>query len=133
MLVVVVVINKGMVGVPSPDQDLGLCFAKPRPSNITSSIPNALALSLSLSLSLALSPSPAHHSFTMATAPISKNHVAPPSAAGTPAAAATAEKGAMAYYEKVRKELREMIQRKRVLDKNFVCASLDLSFHDIGQ
>lgn len=135
MLVVVVVINKGMVGVPLPDQDLGLCFAKPRPSNITSSIPNALALSLSLSLSLALalSPSPAHHSFTMATAPISKNHVAPPSAAGTPAAAATAEKGAMAYYEKVRKELREMIQRKRVLDKNFVCASLDLSFHDIGQ
>lgn len=66
----------------------------------------------------------------MATAPISKNHVATPSATGTPAVAATAEK---VYYEKVRKELREMIQRKRVLDKNFVCASLDLSFHGIGQ
>lgn len=60
----------------------------------------------------------------MSTAPI-KNHVVPPSAAGTPAAA-TLEKGAMAYYEKVRKELRDMIQRKRVLDKNLVCFSSNL-------
>lgn len=68
----------------------------------------------------------------MSTAPI-KNHAVPPSAAGTPAVAATAEKGAMVYYEKVRKELREMIQRKRVLDKNLVCFSSDLFFHHFGQ
>lgn len=68
----------------------------------------------------------------MSTAPI-KNHAVPPSAAGTPAAAATVEKGAMAYYEKVRKELRDMIQRKRVLDKNLVCFSSDLFFHDLRQ
>lgn len=112
-------------------QDLGLCFAKPCPSNITS-ILIALVL-LALAPPPALVPSPARPSFVMATAPISKNHVAPPSATGAPTVAATAEKGAMVYYEKVRKELREMIQRKRVLEKNLVCVSLDLSFHDIGQ
>lgn len=56
----------------------------------------------------------------MSAAPMSKNHVAPPPIAGASAVPGTAEKGAMAFYEKVRKELREMIQRKRVLDKNLV-------------
>ncbi|KAH8144742.1 uncharacterized protein LAJ45_11243 [Morchella importuna] len=42
-----------------------------------------------------------------------------PSSASTPSAVpGTTEKGAMLYYEKLRKELREMLQRKRVLDKN---------------
>lgn len=59
-----------------------------------------------------------HHtrSLVMSAQPIKT-----PSSASTPSAVpGTTEKGAMLYYEKLRKELREMLQRKRVLDKNLV-------------
>lgn len=120
--------NKGMVGVPSPDrQDLrqALDFEH----HVVSPPCPSLALALP-----SLPRQPARPSFVMATAPIVKNHAIPPPTVGTPAVAATVvDKGALVYYEKLRKELREMIQRKRVLEKNLVCVSLDLSFYDLGQ
>lgn len=61
----------------------------------------------------------------MSATPVNKNHAVPPPSAATSAAApGAADKGAMASYEKVRKELREMIGRKRVLDKNLVWTPL---------